>query len=307
MAPKATDGTPKKKVPLLDKMLVAVTDYLERKVDERHLRKTAEEVREASQEASQEYKTVAVSSLPMKEVVKVLDLKHNWWDHELQDVQPVPLPPLLVGTLSLIKSASTRSPTTEASTQWIIDTLILNAYDIAGSDIPYAQPVNVQTERSFKYGPVKLHGQKVNLSARPDYGIWYGEHEAVCLNVLIVEAKKVDIGSGAAQALGYMGCIHRERKRFPKRESTVYGMATDGTMFWFFKISDDSKWSQHVVPAPENHYESVFGLLVYLFRRAALASPTHSKESSAQSYEREETEETSGALAAIYEDVEMKT
>ena len=101
----------------------------------------------------------------------------------------------------------------------------------------------------------------MNLSARPDYGVWYGVHEAICLNVLIVEAK-TDIDSGVAQALGYMGeyptisimlyirkltrlkgCIHRERTRFPKRDSTVYGMASNGSAFWFLKISNDSKVS----------------------------------------------------------------
>ncbi|CAP92548.1 hypothetical protein PCH_Pc13g14790 [Penicillium rubens Wisconsin 54-1255] len=93
--------------------------------------------------------------------------------------------------------------------------------------------------RSFTYGSVELHGEKANLSARPDYGIWHGVHEAICLNVLIVEAKNID--SGVAQALGYMGCIHRERKRFPKRHSTVYGMASNGSASWFLKISNDSK------------------------------------------------------------------
>jgi hypothetical protein len=39
----------------------------------------------------------------------------------------------------------------------------------------------------------------------PDYGIWYSEDKAVCLNVLIVEEKKTDLESDVAQALGYMG------------------------------------------------------------------------------------------------------
>ncbi|OQE24044.1 hypothetical protein PENFLA_c010G02427 [Penicillium flavigenum] len=43
MAPKTTGGTPKQKVLLLDKMLLAVKDYLDRRVDERQPRKTAEE------------------------------------------------------------------------------------------------------------------------------------------------------------------------------------------------------------------------------------------------------------------------
>ncbi|OQE16007.1 hypothetical protein PENFLA_c029G02813 [Penicillium flavigenum] len=67
-------------------------------------------------------------------------------------------------------------------------------------------------------------------------------------------------------------------------------MASNGSAFWFLKISNDSKWSEHVVTARDNNFEHALGLLVYLFRRAALTSPTHSKESSAQSHNREESE-----------------
>ncbi|KAJ5270193.1 hypothetical protein N7505_005951 [Penicillium chrysogenum] len=93
------------------------------------------------------------------------------WYPELPGVQP--------GSVK-VEAVYTRSPTTEASIRWIVDALILNAYGIAGSKIPYTQPPG------------------------PDYGIWYGVHEAICLNVLIMEANKTDIDSGIARALGYM-------------------------------------------------------------------------------------------------------
>ncbi|KAJ5932696.1 hypothetical protein N7516_007185 [Penicillium verrucosum] len=83
-------------------------------------------------------------------------------------------------------------------------------------------------------------------------------------------------------------------------------MASNGSAFWFLKISNDSKWSEHVVTVRDNNYERALGLLVYLFRRAAFRSPTHSKESSAQSHDREESDGPVGALGAINEDVEMK-
>ncbi|CAG8903136.1 unnamed protein product [Penicillium egyptiacum] len=187
---KAAESPAREKVSLLDKLKLAVKDYLDRKVDEIQLRKTAEEVNKASKQ----YKAVQISSLSLKEVVKALNLKHDTKDGELQHVPQVPLPP-----------PPSRSPSTEASIRWIIDTLLLNAHRIAAYQLPHAQPSNVQTERSYKYGPVSLKRERVMLSARPDYRIWYGEDEAVCLNVLIVEAKKTDIESGVAQALGYMG------------------------------------------------------------------------------------------------------
>ncbi|KAJ5186783.1 hypothetical protein N7449_009777 [Penicillium cf. viridicatum] len=110
--------------------------------------------------------------------------------------------------------------------------------------------------------PVTLKREKVILSAPPDYGIWHGNNEALCLNVLIVEAKKTDIESGVAQALGYMGCIHRERKALSKRDSTVYGMASNGSGFYFLKISNNSKWSERVVSVRDGHFEEPLGLLV---------------------------------------------
>ncbi|KAJ5428335.1 hypothetical protein N7445_009789, partial [Penicillium cf. griseofulvum] len=96
------------------------------------------------------------------------------------------------------------------------------------------------------------------------------------------------------------------RRRWTKwSDSAVYGMASNGSVFWFLKISNDSKWSEHVVTARDNHFEHPLGLLVHIFRRADLTSPTHSKESSIQSYDREETNGAAGALA-IDEDVEIQ-
>ncbi|OQE95623.1 hypothetical protein PENNAL_c0002G09025 [Penicillium nalgiovense] len=198
---KAVESPAWEKVSLLDKLKLVVKDYLDRKVDETQLRKTAEEV----DEASQQYKTISISSLSLKEVVKVLKLKLDDKDSEFKHVSPVQLPPILVGTLALIESASSRSPSTEASIRWVINALLLNAHRIASSHVPYAQPINIQTERPYKHGPVCLKREKVILSARPDYGIWYGDNETVYLNVLVVEAKKTDHESGVAQALGYMG------------------------------------------------------------------------------------------------------
>jgi hypothetical protein len=96
-----------------------------------------------------------------------------------------------------------------------------------------------------------------------DYSIWYGESEALCLNVLIVEAEGgAKSNDPTPQLLGYMGmylamgvilflgkligikgCIHRERKNDQKRNCGVYGMAYTGSVWHFLKISHDSKVS----------------------------------------------------------------
>lgn len=88
---KAVESPAWEKVSLLDKLKLVVKDYLDRKVDETQLRKTAEEV----DEASQQYKTISISSLSLKEVVKVLKLKLDDKDSEFKHVSPVQLPPIL--------------------------------------------------------------------------------------------------------------------------------------------------------------------------------------------------------------------
>ncbi|KAJ5542213.1 hypothetical protein N7461_008216 [Penicillium sp. DV-2018c] len=114
-----------------------------------------------------------------------------------------------------------------------------------------------------------------------DYSVWYGEAELLCLNVLVVEAKGgPKSGDPRAQLLGYMGCIHRERKHSGRRNCGVYGMAYNEAVWHFLKISHDSKWSEFAVGG--NALERSFGLLVWMLRMAAVISPAHSTVTSAE-------------------------
>ena len=94
-----------------------------------------------------------------------------------------------MSTLGLIEKAFGHSRINEGSARWIVESVIINAYETATSTIKNAQPLSVQCERGYKFGPVTLNRQKVVLSGRLDYSVWYGESESLCLNVLIVEAK----------------------------------------------------------------------------------------------------------------------
>lgn len=94
----------------------------------------------------------------------------------------------------------------EASARWIVNSVILEAYEMTTSTIKNAQPLSVQCERGYRFGPVTLNHRKVVLSGRPDYSVWYGESEALCLNVLVVEAKGQIKGTNPIpQLLAYMG------------------------------------------------------------------------------------------------------
>ncbi|KAJ5543602.1 hypothetical protein N7535_006026 [Penicillium sp. DV-2018c] len=289
-----------KKQSLLRQLRQISVDALEQRIDKIRMRKAKTDI----DAALAKHKTVAISSLTLKEVEKSLRLRLDKKDCEFQRVELIPPPQLLLDQLRLIAGASSRSASTEASIRWTIDALLLNARSIAASRTHGINPINIQAERSYSYGPVSLRGASVMLSAKPDYGAWYGKDEAVELNVVIVEAKKTDLESGVAQALGYMGCIHRERKRFPKRDCTVYGLATNGVAFPFLKISNASRWSEHIVTLRSCEIGKPLGILVHMFCRAALMSPTHSKESSHESHCQEGSED-SVLLETLDEDEEM--
>ncbi|KAJ5800478.1 uncharacterized protein N7518_002546 [Penicillium psychrosexuale] len=79
--------------------------------------------------------------------------------------------------------------------------------------------------------------------------------------------------------------VYYKCKQNPDRNATVYRMASNGSMFWFFKISNDSQVSSRIFVDEEGGYEQPLGLLVYLFRRAVVTSPTHSKQTSSQTYD----------------------
>lgn len=91
------------------------------------------------------------------------------------------------------------------------------------------------------------------------YGVWYGEGEALCLNVMIIEAKgPTKSNDPIAQLLAYMGmyltiyivapvfrkkkliskaCMHHVRKSEGKRNCAVYGAVSTGETWNFVKIS----------------------------------------------------------------------
>ncbi|KAJ5955428.1 hypothetical protein N7501_009707, partial [Penicillium viridicatum] len=166
-----------------------------------------------------------------------------------------------LSTLSLIKETTSNSRINEASLRWVVNAVIYYTYKA---------PLSVQCKRTYQFGLVWLNRKK------------YGVSEALCLNVLIVEAKGSPKAiNPIAQLLG-IGCIHRARKSEGKRNYRVYGMASTGDTWTFLKISNDSKWAEYPVAGRQGHLEKPFGLLVWMLKRAAALSPSHSKETSAE-------------------------
>ncbi|CDM27677.1 hypothetical protein DTO006G1_7785 [Penicillium roqueforti] len=277
----ATEILPKERHKLLRQLRSSVRKFLDERIDKQQLKTATDKV----EGQMKRYDSVPVSDLTLKEVERSLRLEYDAYDLEMKNVQPLALPPHLVTTLALIEQAFGRSRPTEARTRWFIDAVTLNAYTTATSNLTNAQPLNVQCERAYSFGPVTLNHKRVVFSGRMDYSVWYGESEGLCLNVLIVEAKGgAKSKDPIPQLLGYMGCIHRGRKNDQKRNCGVYGMAYTGSVWHFLKISHDSKWSEFAVVGRQAALEQPFGLLVWMLRKAATISPAHSKETSAETY-----------------------
>ncbi|KAJ5458273.1 hypothetical protein N7475_009661 [Penicillium sp. IBT 31633x] len=282
--------------------LQQVSNMVQDFLDGRMTRDELEEKYSDSRKKTPKLPTLAVSDLSTKQVEKMLHLQPTE-DDELAHIPPIPTPAELKSVLLKVDAARSESPLNEVSIRWKLDLLLVYAHDIATSGQPDAgQRIGIQTERHWVFEPVRHEQKKFALIGKPDYAVWYGKVDDTAVNIVVVEAKSIgSAGKGIPQCLGYMGMVHRLRQREKKKNCTVYGMATDAQAFFFLKIDEKSKWSMVSAVALTGKFNHVLGMLVYLLRKASEASPTHSKQSSAQSH----TKEGSGGSLYATQDYEM--
>ncbi|KAJ5804345.1 uncharacterized protein N7518_000648 [Penicillium psychrosexuale] len=145
--------------------------------------------------------------------------------------------------------------------------------------IAAAHPVRWSYEASFSHitrlGRMKL---KHRLNGRPDYTLWYGEHEDLETNLVIVETKTSDeIGKGQKQVLAYMAsrCRALRTKGARKKDTTVYGIVTDSRQFHFYKISKNSKWFVRTFHwgLEDSQDEEIVRILLQIIHSASTQSP----------------------------------
>ncbi|KAJ5502192.1 hypothetical protein N7463_005066 [Penicillium fimorum] len=245
---------------LLNKLLVATRNFVNRKIDEKQLESTADEI---EKHLSAKYPTLAISSLFVKDVEKILGLKWTHKDTELASIHSIQSPPVL--------------------------------------------------ESGWKYGPVKWRHKKYFLSGRPDYGVWYGEDEELSLNVVVVEAKREEGPIGRAQALAYVGCVHRQhkelkkkKKKKKKKDCTIYGIASDGCacLAHLTQVTcvNTYWWCDYSMTTRDGNYDEVLGVLVHMFTKAAVMSHAHSNQPSRM---QEGSGESAMTRLSVHEDVEM--
>ncbi|KAJ5930625.1 hypothetical protein N7466_006118 [Penicillium verhagenii] len=112
----------------------AVRNFLGNSIDRRQLQEATDQV----DAKETKYTTIAIITLSVQDVQQSLCLELDVEDTEMEAIQPLPLPSHLVHTLSLIKKASGNSKINEASAHWIIDAVILQAYEAATRDLKNA-------------------------------------------------------------------------------------------------------------------------------------------------------------------------
>ncbi|KAJ6125720.1 hypothetical protein N7523_003340 [Penicillium sp. IBT 18751x] len=249
---------------------------------------------------------IPISSLELGEVQVMLGLELTLEDPELAAVTAVPMSP----ELNKIQKATWRGHSNEAIIRITLDALIVHALDtVSSSHSTSSRPLCLEAERQWGYGPVERKKGRHRLVGKSDYAVWYGEIEETELKVVVVEAKKRDyVSPSLPQCLAYMGkylicstmieinllpgIVHNLRKEAGKKDCSVYGVVSDDRHFCFLKINDNSKWSERFLRTRSRDYSEVMGLLVHLFQKGAMISPTHSKESSRKTHINEKSGST---------------
>ncbi|KAJ6119882.1 hypothetical protein N7523_004162 [Penicillium sp. IBT 18751x] len=225
--------------------------------------------------------SLAVSSLDLKQIQDAVGIRYTDTDRELSLVQPLALSSELVSRLRIINTVLNKSRPNEANIRFRLNELLMNACLVAtaSKDIASVRPISLQTESACSLPGVKHKGKKCNLNGKPDYAVWYGEVDDVALNVVIVEAKGEGRGNtGLPQTLGYMAKSLNTCDTNPS-SNLIQELSTDGESFL-----ERRTWSERPVIARYHKYETVFGLMVFMMKKAMLLSPMHSKESSAQTH-----------------------
>ncbi|KAJ5969032.1 hypothetical protein N7501_005280, partial [Penicillium viridicatum] len=169
-------------------------------------------------------------------------LSGSLWEEPLPHIE---LPRCAYQMLDIIDGSARRCVKNEALTRCRMNILLFAILDVVTMSAPEdAQPLNLQTETHLISRPFKAKREYWQAQGQCDYTVWYGEevHEHA-INLVIVETKRPgSVSLGEGQALSYMAIVHEERKASKRaRNSTVYGVATDGKTFYFMCINEANK------------------------------------------------------------------
>jgi len=158
-----------------------------------------------------------------KELGIVIKAENELYIH----VEPVELTQWFIDTMKMAYTRAIRINTESARQALIVDHVLMELN----------QHVNISffLENTFNIDSSK------GLTGNPDGIISYSNNQLYITSpvVVLVEAKKSDLGSGLAQCIAEMEAARIFNEKEENNIPTVYGVVTDGTLWQFLSLKDN--------------------------------------------------------------------
>ena len=143
------------------------------------------------------------------------------------NVEPVELTQWFIDTMKMAYTRAIRINTESARQALIVDHVLMELN----------QHVNISffLENTFNIDSSK------GLTGNPDGIISYSDNQLYITSpvVVLVEAKKSDLGSGLAQCIAEMEAARIFNEKEDNNIPTVYGVVTDGALWQFLSLKDN--------------------------------------------------------------------
>ncbi|EDN70384.1 conserved hypothetical protein [Beggiatoa sp. PS] len=142
-------------------------------------------------------------------------------------VKPVELTQWFIDTMKMAYTKAIRINTESSRQALIVDNVLMELN----------QHINI----SFFLGNTFNVDSSKGLMGNPDSIISYSDNQLYITSpvVVLVEAKKSDLGSGLAQCIAEMEAARIFNEKEGNNISTVYGVVTDGTLWQFLSLKDN--------------------------------------------------------------------
>lgn len=151
-------------------------------------------------------------------------------------------------------------------------TLVATTSDARPVQAPLMLKPDVELHRVVTY----KHERRL-LKGSSDYTLHYDAKDPHGTNLVIIVAKRRGAeGLVEGQLVAYMGMVHEARKEKGKRDITVFGVATDGENFRYYRYDNNSQlarsppfdWISH------EHQKEILSRLRLIIRAAIVSSPS---------------------------------
>ncbi len=163
----------------------------------------------------------------LKQVNKELGIVIKAENELYINVEPVELTQWFIDTMKMAYTRAIRINTESARQALIVDHVLMELN----------QHVNISffLENTFNIDSSK------GLTGNPDGIISYSDNQLYITSpvVVLVEAKKSDLGSGLAQCIAEMEAARIFNEKEDNNIPTVYGVVTDGALWQFLSLKDN--------------------------------------------------------------------